>query len=484
MINFTVKELCDICGGILVNGQSPELFERRIGGITTDTREVAEPCEENSLKVFVALKGERFDGNDYVGEMCRKGIGAVICSLDVEKANKIIEKDTHTAVIAVNDTLSALGDIAAAHRLKFDVNAIAVTGSVGKTSTKELVAAVLSSEFKVLKTEANFNNEIGLPKTLFGLNEEHEKIVTEMGMRGLGQIEYLCKIAKPHVGVVTNIGSAHLEILGSRENIFKAKLEIGAHEYCNVLVLNGDDEMLADRESVCKTLGRSSLPQIVYYGTGNNCEYRAENIVTRAGGCDFELITPCGNKKVSLAMPGIHNVYNALAASAVGILSGLSIETIVCSLEGVGKNGTGTIRQKIEKLSSGITLIDDTYNAGPESMKASLSVLSGLDLNGKRVAVLGDMLELGSVSEKAHRDVGETAAKCGVSLLVTVGELSKATAEAYLETACSGKVLSFKDSNEAASVLPSLLSSGDAVLVKGSHAMRMSVAVDEIRNIN
>ncbi len=487
MIEFTIGELSRACKGSVLHGGSG-LTEDKITYITTDTREIREDdaCE-NRAKLFVALKGERFDGNDFVEEVAKRGVGAAICSIAPEKAEEISRLGA--AVFTVEDTLVALGEIAAAHRAKFNVPVVAVTGSVGKTSTKEIVASVLSTDLNVLKTKANFNNEIGLPKTLFGLSSEHEAVVAEMGMRGLGQIDYLCEIAKPEVCVVTNVGIAHMELLGSRENILRAKLEIGGTPTCRKLILNGDDEMLSQKDKVLSVLEEyGNTPEIIYYGTGENCSYRAEKVFCKEESCEFTLVTPWGSRIVTLFMPGMHNVYNALAASAVGFTCGLSLDKIAGGIELFGKGEGSTLRQKIERLPSGITLIDDTYNAGPESMKASLSVLTGLsaDKGGRYVAVLGDMLELGSLSEAAHYGVGEFAAKAGVSLLITVGERMKEAVKGYFDTlpgdnTCNA--ISFENSKEAACELGELIKSGDAVLVKGSHAMEMPTCVEAIKNI-
>ena len=493
MIEFTVEDICLACGGYLVCDEPStrkKLFGRKITKLTTDTREVNEDCEMNGGLAFLALKGERFDGNDFTEEMCKKNVAAVICSLSEDNAKKAIlacGEMCGTAVITVKDTLKALGDIAAKHRDCFDIPVVAITGSVGKTSTKEMTAAVLSQKFNVLKTKANFNNEIGLPKTLLELTECHEAAVTEMGMRGLNQIDYLCNTAKPSVGIITNIGVSHLELLGSRENIFRAKLEIASNRSCKRLILNGDDDMLSDRTSVLSVLKEyGNVPELIYYGTDECCDYRAENIQSTDEGTAFTLVTPLGSCVTELSMIGRHHIYNALAAAAAGELLGLSLREIDAGIRNAGKGEI--IRQKIEQLENGITVIDDTYNAGPESMKASLLVLrdAASKKKGRRVAVLGDMLELGKAAEKAHYDVGAFAAECGTDLLLTVGELTQHTARGYSENADSDgfyEVLSFENSEEAARSLGGLIKNGDTVLVKGSHAMEMPKVVAALKNI-
>ena len=476
MLGFTAKELCDVCGGTIKGSENNKILQ----ALTTDTREITENFEENSQKVFVALKGERFDGNDFAEEACRKNVGAVVCSLDDEKAELILKScgDSVSSIIIVNDTLKALGLIAKAYREKFDIPVAAVTGSVGKTSTKEMVAAVISQKYNTLKTKANFNNEIGLPKTLLQLGEEHGAAVVEMGMRGLGEIEYLANIACPSFGVITNIGVAHLELLGSRENILRAKLELGGAPSVKTVILNGDDELLRDRDHVKEILSEyGNSPEIIYFGTGVNCDVRATDIKEDDFGYSFRLNLPNGEvAEAKVLSPGIHNVYNALAAASCGYLCGLTTESIVSGIAGV--NTENSVRQKIKTLENGLTVIDDTYNAGPESMKASLYVLRSIaEKKGSRaVAILGDMLELGSMTEQAHKDVGAAAAEAKVSLLITVGQTSqKFIAGGYMSKKTDGEVVTAETSEKAAEIMCEKLSKGDTILVKGSHAMNMSL---------
>jgi UDP-N-acetylmuramoyl-tripeptide--D-alanyl-D-alanine ligase len=482
-MNFTVKKLCEICHGELWGAGVNNVIEY----LTTDTREIGDDKGKNSRCLFLALKGERFDGNSFAEEMYKKGVGAVICSLPKDEVNAIIGNTGEGfcgAIIVAEDTLKALGDIGRAFRKEFEIPVAAVTGSVGKTSTKEAVAAVLSQKYVTLKTKANFNNEIGLPKTLLGLDNEHQAAVVEMGMRGLGEIEYLANIALPDICIITNIGVAHMELLGSRENIFRAKLEIGGVASCKTLILNGDDEFLREREKVEEVLAEyGNSPKLIYYGTGVNCAVRAVNIEETALGYRFLLRLPDGNEaEAETMLPGIHHVYNALAAAACGFLLELSAEEIVKGIAGLSPDNA--VRQKIEKYDNGITVIDDTYNAGPESMKASLGVLAGLAKRSdvkNLAAALGDMLELGAMSEISHRQVGEAAADAGVTTLITVGTLSKSIAEGYLSKMPDGKVLSFGNSEDAAKKLSAALTPGCAVLVKGSHAMNMSVITAAVK---
>jgi len=407
--------VAEAIGGKLI-GNPDTAFE----SVVTDSRLIT---EENASKcIFVALAGEVFDGHSYISAVVSKGVKVVLCS-------KLPEVECES-VILVDNTLEGLGKIALYHRKQFDIPVCAVTGSVGKTSTKEMIAAVLSGSFDVLKTEKNFNNEIGLPMTLLKMNENYSAAVVEMGMRGLGQIEYLCNFALPTVGVITNIGVAHMEILKSRENIFKAKLEIACKLPENApLILWGDDEFLSDRAAVEREISQYGKNlDIVYFGTGENCDFRAVNITADDDNLyTFNIVTPeeCG--KVTLNVPGRHNVINAVASVAVASKCGMKLDTCIKILENYYGDG---IRQNIIKK-NGITVIDDTYNAGPESMRASLSVLGAMRNPGKKIAVLGDMLELGAASDDSHKAIGEYAAEQGIDILITAGEAMVNAAVAY-----------------------------------------------------
>ncbi|MBQ8165166.1 MAG: UDP-N-acetylmuramoyl-tripeptide--D-alanyl-D-alanine ligase [Clostridia bacterium] len=456
-------EIADAIGGKII-GNPDVCFEY----VVTDSRLIN---EDNAGKsIFVALTGEVFDGHNYIASVVGKGVKAVMCS-------KLPEVSCD-AVILVENTLEGLGNIASYHRRKFDIPVCAVTGSVGKTSTKEMIAAVLASSFNVLKTEKNFNNEIGLPMTLLKMNERHTAAVVEMGMRGLGQIKYLCNFALPTIGVITNIGVAHMELLKSRENIFKAKLEIASKLPENApLVLWGDDEFLSDRAAVEKEIEQYGKKfDIVYFGTKENCDFRAENIETDEDNrYTFDIVTPEEKRKVTLNIPGRHNVINATAAVTVAIKCGAKLCDCIKALENYYGDG---IRQNIIKK-NGITVIDDTYNAGPESMKASLSVLGAMKGVSRKIAVLGDMLELGDESANAHVSIGEYAASLGIDVLITSGEAMADAADAFVRIGeLKGiKIYAIKtdDAKIAAEKAIEIVENGDAVLVKGSHSMHMEI---------
>lgn len=448
-------------GGVLIGNPETE-FEY----VVTDSRKIT---EDNACRsIFVALEGEVFDGHDYIKSVVEKGVKIVLC-------RKVPDVKCES-VILVDNTLEGLGRIASEHRKQFNIPVCAVTGSVGKTSTKEMVAAVISSTFNVLRTEKNFNNEIGLPMTLLKMNDKHEAAVVEMGMRGLGQIEYLCNFALPTMGIITNIGVAHLEILRSRENIFKAKMEIASRLPENApLLLWGDDDYLSDRvavENEIKKYGKSL--DIAYFGFGENCDFRAENITANDENIHtFDIVTPNETGKVTLNLPGRHNVINAVAAVAAGMKCGVSLDNCIKALESYYGDG---VRQNIIRK-NGITIIDDTYNAGPESMRASISVLGAMKNNGRKIAVLGDMLELGVASVDSHKDIGRFAAEQGIDILITAGKTMIYAADTYEAV---GKLkdnglcaIKTKDAEHAAEAVLPLIREGDAVLVKGSHSMQM-----------
>lgn len=421
--------------------------DAEITGVCIDTREVV----PGSL--FVAIKGERFDGHDFIPKAFELGAAAAV-------SHKAM--DVSGPLLLVHNTRKALLELGGWYRRRFDLFVAAVTGSVGKTSTKEMIDTVLSAQFKTLKTEGNFNNEIGLPKTLFRLDSSYEAAVIEMGMSGFGEISRLSRAAQGSVGVITNIGVSHIEKLGSRENICKAKLEIldglkpGAP-----LVLNGDDDLLHN-------IALADRPVIRYGVKDQTAAVRAERIQRQGLETLFDILFEGRRYQARIPVIGNHHVMNALAAFAVGIQAGMKPETIVAALPGYQPSG---MRQKIVDC-RGIMVVEDCYNASPDSMRASLGVLRMLDIPGKRAAVLGDMLELGRYSEQAHRDVGRMAAESGVDRLLCIGPEARFIAE---EGRKSGRIpvcLWFPEKEELTVWLRQNLSVGDAVLFKASRGMK------------
>lgn len=444
MAVFTIDELCVATNGIAYNVGSIECFT----GICTDTRKV-QPGD-----VFIALVGENFDGHEFITVAIECGAKGIIVSRPLAVA------PTGITVITVANTLQALQGIACFHRKRFQIPIIAITGSNGKTTTKDMIAAVLSSKFNVLKTEANFNNEIGLPLTLLQLTKEHEVAVVEMGMRGRGQIAELAAIAVPTIGVITNVGETHIELLGSIENIAAAKAELLAFiPQSGLIILNGDDHYVRE-------MAKESQSRVTLFGLAQGT-LQAKNIRTDVQGMKFECHVNQNCFSVSIPTVGKHNVYNGLAAIAVALELNVTFPEIC---QGFYNFNPSPMRLHIETMGDYI-VINDAYNASPMSMSAAIDTLVEVAPQ-RKVAVLGDMLELGDVAVAAHQQIGEKLAKCQIDLVVTVGELAshiaKAASEAGIRVAipCS--------SHEEAQVnLTALLQAGDTILIKGSRGMKM-----------
>ena len=426
-----------------------------ISGISTDTRTI----EKNSL--FIALKGERFDGHDFAAKAMEMGAAAVVTERAVEGARCVI----------VDSTAQALLDIAGYYRSRFDIPVVGVTGSVGKTTTKDMIALVVSQKYNTLKTQGNLNNEIGMPKTLFGLDRTHTAAVIEMGMSHQGEISRMSMCCQPDVCVITNIGVSHIENLGSQANILKAKMEIldGA-KYDAPLILCRDDKLLAKAEVY-------SDRKVYYYSVSKkDCDVYSTGITTADGGINFTI--NYGGEKLAARINclGEHNVKNALAAFCVGIALDIPTEDII---KGIGLFKPEGMRQNVREH-KGVTFILDCYNAAPDSMKASLSVLAQTEAKGKRYCVLGDMLELGKNSAKYHKQVGEYVLSSKADEILCFGENSVH----YIEGACdkgfaAENARHFDSREELAAYLKGKLNAGDAVLIKGSRGMKL----EEVFNI-
>lgn len=425
-------------------------------GVTTDSRAV-KPGE-----LFVALKGGNFDGHDYCVKAAELGAAGVVVSHDVEGL------PAGVAVFKVEDTLLAYQQLAHAYRLKQQgLKVFAITGSNGKTSTKDLLAACLGAKYKVVKTQGNFNNEIGLPKTLLSIQPDTDIAVVEMGMRGLGQIAELCRIAEPDSGLITNVGETHMELLGSMENIGKAKSEIVVDLPSDgFAVLNGDNEY------VLAAAGKTKA-QVVYFGLGENCDYRGSDIVTSALGTTFTCTEKKSGKSVSvrLQLIGEHNVYNALSAIAGAACYGVPLEDSVKALATARLTGS---RQEIIYIGD-ITFINDAYNASPASMEAALKTLAEAKKAAhgavRTIAVLADMLELGAISEDAHRRVGRWAVENGVDYVLTYGPEAAYISEEVKKL--GGETCHYADRQGAADKLRQLATAGDIILLKGSNSMQV-----------
>ncbi|NSW90514.1 MAG: UDP-N-acetylmuramoyl-tripeptide--D-alanyl-D-alanine ligase [Firmicutes bacterium] len=455
------SEVIEATKGKLVSGSDDTEFLN----ISTDSRSI------RSGELFIPIKGERFDGHDYIEDALRSGGAGTITQRDITdivKGNReaAFEKKV---IIKVDDTLKALKDLALYYRQKFKIPFVGITGSVGKTSTKDMVACILMQEYNVLKTQGNFNNEIGVPLTIFKLEPYHEAAVLEMGMSGLGEISSLTSIVRPQIAVITNIGMSHIGKLGSRQNILKAKMEIVEGVPRNgLVVLNGDDNLLYGLKGF---LNRRT----VYYGMDEGVDYQAYNIQNAGeSGVYFDINIKGREYNIHVPLPGVHNVYNTLAAIAVGVEMEVPVDKII---EGVKFFTSDKMRLNIISYNK-IKIINDTYNASPQSMEAALRVLK--DINGykRRIAVLGDMLELGEWAYNAHFNIGKFAVSLGIDYIITVGENGKSIAEGALEAgARREKVKSFPDNIKAIEFLKDLVTEEDVILVKGSRGMGMEEIV-------
>lgn len=438
MEKILLQDIANVCG-------CSRRFEGSIGAVSLDSR----ATDENTL--FVAVKGERFDANDFVEDVLEKGVGAVVCT-------RYAGSDPR--VIVVPDSGKALLDIAAFYRKRFNIPVIALTGSVGKTTTKGMVYAVVSKGFNALRTEGNLNNEIGVPKTLFNLDCSHEAAVIEMGMNHFGEISRLSKTVKPDIGIITNVGTAHIENLGSREGILKAKCEIlDGMKKGSPLIVNGDNDMLSSFKTDDYKVLRFGIDADELY-------MRAVDIEEDAEGSRFTAV--CGDERapVTVYAVGRHNIYNALCAMCVGKLLGFSLEKAAGAVADFAPEG---MRQKITKV-KGYVFIEDCYNANPDSMKAALNTLNTVK-KARSIAVLSDMLELGAHSSDAHRETGRYAAECGTDAVFTFGNASsEISAQALLNGV--GEARHFESKSELAEYLKQYLKKDDTVLFKGSRSMK------------
>lgn len=442
---LSLREVALACSGELHG--DPNLF---ITSIVTDSRRAG----EGSL--FAAIRGERADGHDYIAKTRDQGAVCVLCEQ---------MPDVDIPCIVVDSTLVALKGIAEFYRSLFTIPFIGVTGSVGKTSTKELISSVLSQRFNVHKTSGNFNNELGVPLTLFGLEESHEAAVIEMGISGFGEMTRLAKMVRPDISVITNIGCCHLENLGDRDGVLRAKTEMFTYLKDNgTIILCHDDDKL-------RTVTEYKGIRPIFYGTDPADEYYADAIEERLlDGVRCTLHH--GGSAVTVTIPamGRHNVFNALCAMAVGRQLGLTDDEIRAGIESFTNVGS---RNRVIRT-RGMTVIDDCYNANPTSTKAGLDTLS--NFKSRKVALLGDMKELGADELRLHREVGAYAKEKGVDLLIAVGPLSKATAEG-----CGEGAVYFPTVDDCIAALGTLLKEGDAVLVKASHSMHFDKIVEALQ---
>lgn len=444
MNKLKLSEIANACAGTFNN-------DCEINGVCIDTRKITDGC------LFICIKGERFDAHQFAQEALDKGAAAVMIHSDINVNGNYVK---------VENTSKALLDLGGYYRSKFDIPLVGLTGSVGKTTTKEFTYLVVNAKYNAIKTLGNLNNEIGLPQMLFHIDDTTQAAVIEMGMNHFGEIHRLTTAAKPTIALITNIGTSHIENLGSREGILEAKLEIlDGLEKGAPLILNGDNDML-------KTVKNDDY-EIVFYGIDNG-DFKAENIVQDNGETAFDVVYFGKRQHIVIPTIGIHNVYNALAAFAVGYY--LDIDSQMCA-DALAQYVPEGMRQK-SVACGGVTFIEDCYNASPDSMKAAIHTLSDTKSN-KKIAVLSDMLELGAYSVQAHSEVGKMAADAGIDYLLTVGDMSKHINSSAKENGLEN-AFHFDSKEELADKLLDILQKGDAVIFKASRGMKLE---DVIHNV-
>ncbi len=452
---MTVGQIEKATGGKAYNITDKNI---KITKVSSDSRDIPKGC------LFIAIKGERFDGHEFSTKAIEQGASLVISEKQLE---------SNIPYIFVGSTRQALLDIASLWRGLFDIPVIAITGSVGKTTTKEMIACVMSEKYKNLKTQKNLNNEIGMPQTLLQLDESYESAVIEMGMNHKGEISRMSNSCHPTIAVITNVGYSHIENLGSREGILNAKLEmLEGLKDGGTLVLNGDDENLSKV--------KSDKFNIVFYAIDNldNASVYAKDIVLNEDSVEFLICNKNNNIELSckLNCGGIHNVKNALAAYCVGVSAGVEQDKIVSAL---AKFKPDALRQNKQKVDDNIFILD-CYNAAPDSMNSALQVLSNTTSN-RRIAVLGGMLELGGYSQFLHEAVGKMVADGRVDYLLTFGGDSHFYVKSAVENGFDkSKAKEFQTREELAEFLKNLLCSGDTVLFKGSRGMKLELVAEQL----
>lgn len=466
MLRIDVQTLLEVTDGKLLAGSEDVM----VNGLAVDSRDVQPGC------AFVAFVGARADGHAYVGEAVVRGARALIVTRDDEAVRAAAAASRHqqASLVLVADALEAVQALASHHRERLLCPVVGVTGSTGKTTTKDLMEAALTVKYNVVATHGNRNNELGVPLTLFEAGADTEVVVVEMAMRGRGQIARLCEIARPTHGLVTNVGMSHIELLGSAEAIADAKGElIEATDPAGAVYLNGDD-------ALSERLAARAAAQVVTYGLGEENDVRAEAIaVAPEGTASFDVRLADGSSQpVSLRIPGRHNVYNALGAAAVSVDLGLSLEEVA---EGLGCAVPGDMRMQVFTTASGVTVVNDAYNANPTSMRAALNALDDMSAEGRKIVVLGDMAELGSLAELAHFQLGEQLPQHRFDLLITVGGKAARIADgARAQGMAEDRIRPCVTVEEAASVLEDSVEPGDLVMVKASRVVGLERVVDGI----
>ena len=438
MIPFSLNDILTAAKGQYFGDRS--LLNQLCRGVSINSKSIS------SGMLYIPVIGERFDGHIFIPDAREHG---ALCVLSDHML-------ADPPFILVPNVLYALQDIAHAYRCLFDIPVIGITGSVGKTSTKEMVASALSPSLNVLKTEGSLNNQTGVPQILFRLDAPHEVAVIEMGTNHPGEIDSLARMTEPTICLFTNIGVAHIEFFGSREGIFRGKTEmIPWMRKGGVILANGDDEYL------------KTIPNAMLFGTDKNCDIYAEGFEDLGlDGIAYKVSTPCGRRNVRVPQPGIAGLYNSLAAIASGIALNLSIDQ---TISGISSYSPPTGRMCIKKTDF-LTILDDAYNANPDSMRSSIDVLS--KVQGRKICILGDMLELGTESPLFHSEVGAYAASHGASMVLCVGELSSWICSGANKI-CPGIAFHYAGCSDLIKELSTLLQPGDTVLVKASHGIHL-----------
>ena len=434
-----VKDLIEVCNGKLLCGD----INLPLNNFSKDTRLI------NKDDVYIGIKGESFDGNKFYKDALDKG--ASVCILD--NIDEVDDKYKDKTIVKVEDTIKAIGLLAKYKRSLYNIPVVAVTGSVGKTSTKDMIAAVLSTEYKVLKTEANYNNHIGLPLTILKLTDE-DILVVEMGMNHFGELSYLTDIARPTIGVITNIGTAHIGNLGSRENIMKAKLEI-IEGLNGPLIINNDNDIMHNNLDYIK-----SLNKVITIGIDNKSDYMAKDINNSTFVVE--------NNKITSPINNTAFIYNSLVAYTIGKLCNVSISNIQ---KGIKNMQFTSNRLEFKKTKNGVTIIDDTYNSSLDAIKSSLEILEK-EPSKRKIAVVGDILEVGEYNKEIHRNIGKLLLENKLDIIVTIGTNTKYTDE-YLKENNYTNYYHFNNESESHEKIKELLQDGDVVLFKASHGMKL-----------
>ena len=454
MNSLSLSEIASLSATRLELGNS----DLAISHVSTDSRTI-KPGD-----LFVALCGEHFDAHNFLEQVAKAGAAGALVSRDPPPG-----LPQPFAILRAADTLVAYQNLAANYRKTLPLKVLGITGSNGKTSTKDFAASILGRAFRVTKTEGNFNNHVGLPRTILEANRDHQFAVWELGMNHPGEIAALARIASHDAGIITNIGIAHIEFMGSREAIAQEKGALAeAIDPGGFVVLNTDDDFSG-------SIANRTRARVIFAGIEEGA-IRAIEVQQTAGGCEFTIVEGAHRCRAQLPVPGLHMVQNAILAVAAGRAFGVSLEECAAGLVSAP---LAKARLQIREI-HGVQFIDDSYNANPDSMKAALRTLMELDVDGKRIAVLGRMLELGAESERGHREVGEAAATLGVDHLISIGNdtIALAAEQAGLENSAIAQ-----DASDAAEMLNEIVGPGDLVLIKGSRSSRTELVLDEFAKL-